>query len=234
MQITMRIPYDAAIKLKRGGGMTCACWASSTATELLTGHDDGAVILWALPANTSPRVQAVYSVAAAGSSIPEAPPIVRAPVTSVNTLLGKDPCAVVKGGGAADAPEGITLLRLQPGPGDAASVHVPWFGRIQGFALVRPPGSLQTNDSPTAVITLTEGGYLCIFDVSSGASEPFAPDFQARPIEAVALTTVRAPRWYPKAAHPFFHSWRSLSKNRSCAPVGAHSVCRPEHLPSDH
>jgi hypothetical protein len=197
----MHIPYDAAIKAKRGGGITCACWASCQASEILTGHDDGSVILWSTAPNSRPRIRAVYSVADAGTD-PVSSGLVCAPVTSIHALLGEDPCAVVKGGGNADAPEGITLLRLQPGPDNASSMHVPWFGRIQGFSLVRPPGSFQIDDSPTAVITLTEGGYMCIFDVSSSTSEPFAPDFQARPVEVVAVIQV----CYPPCLHLFLQS----------------------------
>jgi hypothetical protein len=35
--------------------------------------------------------------------------------------------------------------------------QLPWFGSIEGFALVPPEGSLVANDDPSAIIVLTGG-----------------------------------------------------------------------------
>jgi hypothetical protein len=63
---------------------------------------------------------------------------------------------------------------------DVQVQHLPWFGAMQGYALVKPPGSFSHEDDPTAVIALTEGGHLCVHDVHSHSQEPFHLEFQVR------------------------------------------------------
>lgn len=139
------------------------------------------------------RLRDVYSVATAGpAAAPPAGGAPHAPVLSVRVLLSDAPCAVVHGGGVVDAPQSLALLTLRDGEGAEVS-HVPWFGSIQGFGLVRPPGSFHVDDAPSAVITLTQGGYLCIYDVSDRVSEAFVPDFQARPVGCTLLMQARTP-----------------------------------------
>jgi hypothetical protein len=197
LQVLARLPYDAAIKAKRGGGIACVCWASRDASEILTGHDDGAVLCWAVTPSGHTRLQAAYSAVAPGTTPHEGDAC--HPVASVDMILGATPCIVVRGGNAAELPQSLALIHVSAGSErdkDGGRLQrgvtaVPWFGTVQGVGLVRSPGSFGIDVAPTAVVTLTEGGYLCIFDVSAEAPEPFAPDFQGRPVETVVLSQVR-------------------------------------------
>ncbi len=46
---------------------------------------------------------------------------------------------------------------------ESEEVHgLPWFGAIQGFALVPPEGALTPTAAPAAIIVLTEGGQLMV------------------------------------------------------------------------
>ena len=191
-QVLARLPYDAAQKAKRGAGLACACWASRATPEILTGHDDGAVLRWA--ANTPGHMRLLESYSAIPAGCVESAPedTTRNAVTSVLMILGAAPCIVVRGGNAAELPESLALIRLggQEGREQLDVTQIPWFGTVQGVGLARPPGSFGVDDAPSAVITLTEGGYLCIFDLTAQAPEPFAPDFQGRPVETAVLEQV--------------------------------------------
>lgn len=191
MQVTAHLPYDSAIKTEKAGGVTCICWASKQANEFLTGHDNGAVLHWGVAPTGHTRLLATYSVVDSGDEPRDA-------VSSVSMMFGAEPCVVVHGGNLADLPQSLSIIHLQPAAGGGTVqeqrvvTQMPWFGTLQGFCLVRPPGSFNVDDCPSAIITLTEGGYLCIHSVpSSQAPEPFASDFQGRPVEATALTRVR-------------------------------------------
>jgi hypothetical protein len=219
VQVIAHLPYDRAIKTENGGGVTCVCWASRQANEFLTGHDNGDVLHWGVAPTGHIRLLAVYSVVDSGGESRDA-------VSSVNMMFGAEPCVVVHGGNLAELPQSLSLIHLKPEAGrgivreQRSVTQVPWFGTLQGFCLVRPPGSLSVDDCPSAIITLTEGGYLCIHSVpSSEAPEPFASDFQGRPVEATALTLVRS------APVPMAAPWLSTSVScelppkASCAPV---------------
>lgn len=195
VQVLARLPHDAAIRATQGGGIACTCWASTCASEILTGHDDGAVLRWACAGSGQMKHVGTYSAAAA--EMPQADGDVRNPVVSVNMIMGDTPCIVVRGGNAAELPQGVAIVHLARKEDESCAreqervTTLPWFGTVQGVALVRPLGSFSVDDAPTAVITLTEGGYLCICDVAAAAPEPFAADFQARPVEATALVQAR-------------------------------------------
>lgn len=81
---------------------------------------------------------------------------------------------------------GKLSMSLRPDPRSHAALcllqvqHLPWFGAMQGYALVKPPGSFSHEDDPTAVIALTEGGHLCVHDVHSHSQETFHLEFQVR------------------------------------------------------
>ena len=208
MQIMASLPYSAsAEKAPTTAGVTCACWASVTSTDILTGHEDGKVLHWAANAHakgfelvgtyTTDALPA-HSTGAAAEHAPAA--TVRNPVVSLHMLLSAPPCVVVHGGTAAEMPQSLSLIRLAVAlpsgkHGQAGVVGVPWFGDIQGYALVRPRGSFSQDDTPTGIITLTQGGYLCNFDIDTAMSEAFAPEFQARPLESTLLTQVSANVW---------------------------------------
>lgn len=57
---------------------------------------------------------------------------------------------------------------------------LPWFGTIDGYGLVPPPGSLGAGDDPAAIIVLTEGGQLMVHDLKTGAPVPLSLPFQVR------------------------------------------------------
>ena len=62
--------------------------------------------------------------------------------------------------------------------GQPAAQPLPWFGTIDGYALVPPPGSLGAVDDPAAIIVLTEGGQLMVHDLKTGAPVPLSLPFQ--------------------------------------------------------
>lgn len=168
--------------------ITTMCWANTAADQVLTGHEDGNILLWGI-SSASFRKLDTYTV------VPDDP---RAAVTSLSVVLGPHMRIVASGGNAIDVPDSVSLIHVTPstrtggGPGAVQQVsHVPWFGKLQGFALVRARGSFCVHDAPSAVITLTEGGYLCIQDIESGRTDPFVGDFQARLIVTSALALVR-------------------------------------------
>jgi len=49
-----------------------------------------------------------------------------------------------------------------------------------GYSLVMPCGSFSSDDNPTAVIALVQGGLVCIHDLRSDGQKPFSLEFQAR------------------------------------------------------
>lgn len=167
--------------------ITAMCWANSMVDQVLTGHDDGSIILWTV--SSSFRKLNAYAVVSEEDH--------RSPVTSLSMVLGPHMSIVASGGNVIDVPDSVSLIHVAPhsqtgGPGTVQHVsHVPWFGKLQGFALVRPRGSFRTHEAPSAVITLTEGGYLCIQDIESGSTDPFVGDFQARVIVTSALALAR-------------------------------------------
>lgn len=70
----------------------------------------------------------------------------------------------------------------------ANSHSLPWFGTIEGFALVPPEGSLIINDDPAAVIVLTEGGQLMVHDLATATPAPLSLPLQELP--QVSVTRV--------------------------------------------
>lgn len=62
------------------------------------------------------------------------------------------------------------------------SAHaLPWFGAVQGFALVPPKGSLGASGRPAAVIVLSEGGQLMVHDLANLQPMPLSLPFQELP-----------------------------------------------------
>eukprot|EP00892_Ulva_mutabilis_P003042 jgi/Ulvmu1/12739/UM095_0044.1 len=191
--------------------ITTMCWANAAADQVLTGHDDGNIHLWGLVSGSFHQLDS-YAV------VPDEP---RSSVTSLSMVLGPHMSIVASGGNHIDVPNSVSLIHVAPssrsgsGPGAVQyASHVPWFGRLQGFALVRPRGSFRTHDVPTAVITLTEGGYMCIQDIDSGRTDPFVGDFQSRVIVTSALALV------PQSlAHPSALCIDCLQEQHSSAPL---------------
>lgn len=97
---------------------------------------------------------------------------------------------------------------------------------MQGFALARPPGSFHVDDRPSAIITLTEGGYLCIHSLEEKvAPEPFTSSFQAQPVETSMLLQVRCFALLLSAAH--MPCLLSFVAHRRLRTLGHHDVgCR--------
>lgn len=167
--------------------ITTMCWANAAADQVLTGHEDGSIFLWGIMSQAFQKLDS-YAVV---------PDEHRAPVTALSMVLGPHMSIVASGGNVVDVPNSVSLIHVSPasraggGPGAVQHTsHVPWFGRLQGFALVRPRGSFRQHDAPTAVITLTEGGYMCIQDITTGRTDPFVGDFQARVIVSSTLALV--------------------------------------------
>lgn len=55
---------------------------------------------------------------------------------------------------------------------------IPWFGAVQGWALVPPEASINEFDDPTAIMVLTEGGQLMVHDLKTFQPVPLSLPFQ--------------------------------------------------------
>lgn len=55
---------------------------------------------------------------------------------------------------------------------------IPWFGAVQGWALVPPEASINEFDDPTAIMVLTEGGQLMVHDLNTFQPVPLSLPLQ--------------------------------------------------------
>lgn len=55
---------------------------------------------------------------------------------------------------------------------------IPWFGAVQGWALVPPEASINEYDDPAAIMVLTEGGQLMVHDLNTFQPVPLSLPFQ--------------------------------------------------------
>lgn len=169
--------------------MTAICWASHSLTQILTGHQDGSIVHWRLENGRFAKCREYFILDDDH----------RDAIYNLSMVFEPSMSIVVCGGNMADAPQSVSLIHVDPVdidgvtcPGDVREIsHIPWLGRLQGFALVRPRGSLKVADAPTGVIALTEGGYMCIHDIASGKTEPFVGDFQANAVVSTQMVLVR-------------------------------------------
>ncbi len=58
------------------------------------------------------------------------------------------------------------------------SHSIPWFGAVQGWALVPPEASINEYDDPAAIMVLTEGGQLMVHDLNTFQPVPLSLPFQ--------------------------------------------------------
>ena len=56
---------------------------------------------------------------------------------------------------------------------------LPWFGTVEGYALVPPEGALMADEDPAAIVVLTEGGQLMVHDLKTFTPVPLNLPFQA-------------------------------------------------------
>jgi ferredoxin len=189
LQVLGQLKCGSAATRAQVADVTATCWASHAVDHILTGHEDGTIVHWRLRNGSFTRCQQF--------AVTEEEP--RDAIHSLSMVLGTAMSVVVFGGNMAEAPRSVSLIHVAraevagvPCPGAQKDVvHVPWFGKLQGFALVRPRGSLRVHDEPSAVVTLTQGGYLCIHDIASAKTEPFVGAFQSRAIVHTDVEMVR-------------------------------------------
>ena len=68
---------------------------------------------------------------------------------------------------------------MQEHAGSSFQPHsIPWFGAVQGWALVPPEASINEFDDPTAFLVLTEGGQLMVHDLNPFQPVPLSLPFQ--------------------------------------------------------
>ena len=75
----------------------------------------------------------------------------------------------------------------QQAASEPAARPLPWFGAVQGFALVPPEGSLGAAFEPAAAVVLTEGGQLMVHDLKSLQPLPLSLPFQELPPVTASL-----------------------------------------------
>ena len=62
---------------------------------------------------------------------------------------------------------------------EVPAVHpLPWFGTVEGYALVPPEGALMADEDPAAIVVLTEGGQLMVHDLRTFTPVPLNLPFQ--------------------------------------------------------
>ena len=69
---------------------------------------------------------------------------------------------------------------------------LPWFGSVEGFALVPPEGALLANEDPAAVVVLTKGGQLMVHDLKTSIPVPLNLPFQ---VCCTSLAVSTAAQW---------------------------------------
>ena len=106
---------------------------------------------------------------------------------------GDEDSLLVCGGQGAGEPDMLTLLPMAPqSPGQERGHSIPWFGTIEGFALVPAAvgrGALaHVCDRPEALMILTEGGQLVVHDLRTWQPTPLTlPFMELPPITASRL-----------------------------------------------
>ncbi|BDA45161.1 hypothetical protein COCOBI_06-6410 [Coccomyxa sp. Obi] len=92
---------------------------------------------------------------------------------------------LVLGGQDAEQPDVLSMLPLQGPSEEAEGPHaLPWFGAVQGFALVPPEGSFGSGSASgemAALIVLSEGGQLMVHDLRTLQPSPLSLPFQELP-----------------------------------------------------
>ena len=58
---------------------------------------------------------------------------------------------------------------------------LPWFGTVEGYALVPPEGALTADEDPAAIVVLTEGGQMMVHDLRTFTPVPLNLPFQVGP-----------------------------------------------------
>jgi hypothetical protein len=78
--------------------------------------------------------------------------------------------------------------------GESLGQPLPWFGTIDGYAAVPPPGTLGVHEDTAAIVVLTEGGQLMVHDLKTGAPVPLSLPFQVIPVSASSVFGANAAR----------------------------------------
>jgi hypothetical protein len=71
--------------------------------------------------------------------------------------------------------------------GESLGQPLPWFGTIDGYAAVPPPGTLGVHEDTAAIVVLTEGGQLMVHDLKTGAPVPLSLPFQVTAMSACSV-----------------------------------------------
>ncbi|KAL6767592.1 hypothetical protein ACKKBF_B35875 [Auxenochlorella protothecoides x Auxenochlorella symbiontica] len=170
---------------------TAACWLGDQADGFVMGYDNGAIAVHALTSGAWAR----------GTQAGAAPPSTEVvahlckgshrsgPILSLALVLGLEdlgPCLLVRGGQDMGEPDMLSFLPLQRSRGPAKLV--PWFGAVQGHALVPRLGSLARDpEAPLSLLVLTEGGQLVVHDLATWQPMPLTLPFQELPPVTVSL-----------------------------------------------
>ena len=75
------------------------------------------------------------------------------------------------------------------------SHSIPWFGAVQGWALVPPEASINEYDDPAAIMVLTEGGQLMVHDLKNFQPVPLSLPFQELQAVTDSCMCASATQW---------------------------------------
>ncbi|KAK9908560.1 hypothetical protein WJX75_009693 [Coccomyxa subellipsoidea] len=203
-----------------------ACWVGPQGDCIATGHQSGTVRVWGLPESATreappemPEQAVLYAeLRVALDGEPAAP--VRALRHVSGGKSGGQSGLLVLGGQDAEQPDVLSMLPLQSPSEEAEGARaLPWFGAVQGFALVPPEGSFGSGGSGemAALIVLSEGGQLMVHDLRTLQPVPLSLPFQELPpVTASAFAPSEPP--VGEDANHFPHA---VSLAALCAARGA-------------
>ncbi|KAL0052569.1 hypothetical protein WJX82_004051 [Trebouxia sp. C0006] len=181
---------------------TCACWIGSKGICFAVGYSTSDVCVWGVPPPVqqgSPMDQPLEAVLLGKLRVTpegEAAEAVEQLTYIPGSATGCPNNLLVLGGQMLEMPPALTILPLeclsgnggQQGHtnGDFQPHSIPWFGAVQGWALVPPEASINEYDDPAAIMVLTEGGQLMVHDLNTFQPVPLSLPFQ----ELQAVTDV--------------------------------------------
>ncbi|KAL0036450.1 hypothetical protein WJX77_008242 [Trebouxia sp. C0004] len=170
---------------------TCACWIGSKGICFAVGYSTSDVCVWGVPPPVQqglPMDQPLEAVLLGKLRVTPKGEAVEQLTYIPGSATGCPNNLLVLGGQMLEMPPALTILPLdclsgcggQQGHthGDFQPHSIPWFGAVQGWALVPPEASINEYDDPAAIVVLTEGGQLMVHDLNTFQPVPLSLPFQ--------------------------------------------------------
>lgn len=192
----LRVNPDSDGRIKSYGGVSACCWVGNLHEPLYfaTAHQSGDIVVWKLPENLDQEQTRGPEMICRCRVVPEGTQASR--ISAISHVSGETWALLVEGGQSIEEPDTLTKIPipLEASKGSStddvqyiqATNSLPWFGVVNGYALIPPNGSLVEYDDPVAVMVLTEGGQLMLHDFIVQNPIPFSLPFQSITIQSVS------------------------------------------------